>query len=82
VLVIFSENCELFEQSRLLEAGFDLTQVRSTSVLACVRCACDTCHGLCATATPLHQGWHGYKPDQKHKIDINADNIKMTDEQV
>ncbi|CAM9177279.1 unnamed protein product [Chrysoparadoxa australica] len=27
------------------------------------------------------EGWHGYKPEDKHKIDINADNIKMTAEQ-
>ncbi|CAN0585563.1 unnamed protein product, partial [Ectocarpus sp. 12 AP-2014] len=27
------------------------------------------------------EGWHGYKPDDKHKIDIDANNIKLTAEQ-
>jgi len=26
-------------------------------------------------------GWHGYTPDQKHKIDIDPSHIKMSDEQ-
>ncbi|CAM9822122.1 unnamed protein product, partial [Hapterophycus canaliculatus] len=27
------------------------------------------------------EGWHGYKPTDKHKIDIDANNIKLSDEQ-
>ena len=27
------------------------------------------------------EGWHGYKPTDKHKIDIDANNIKLTAEQ-
>lgn len=27
------------------------------------------------------EGWHGYKPTDKHKIDIDANNIKLSAEQ-
>lgn len=27
------------------------------------------------------EGWHGYKPTDKHKIDIDANNIKLSNEQ-